>query len=369
MRKSLSGRGEKLMPRRSLAVTLVCLGAVQSAPMMAQENEFVPVSDAMLRSPDPADWLMWRRTFDSWGYSPLDAIDTRNVAKLEIAWSMDLDDAPSQEGIPLVYNGVLYFPGPKDTTYALVAATGDKIWEFRRTLPGDVGKFVPFPETNRNLAIYDRLIIDNGADDTIYALDARSGELAWETKILDYRVNTSKQGSGPLIVNGRAVSGRHCATQGGPDACIITAHDALTGRELWRKRTIPRPGEPGGDSWGDVPDEKRWQVGSWMIPSYDPELDLVYIGTSVTAPAPKYMLAGNDKTYLYHNSTLAIDPRPARRLVLPTRRDHGTSITPMSASCSTRSSRRTRAKCRGSTHVCEAASAGPSSRGFRAKPV
>jgi alcohol dehydrogenase (cytochrome c) len=296
------------MQRRSLAIAVLCLAALQGVPGAAQENSFTPVTDAMLRDPDPADWLMWRRTQNSWGYSQLDQIDASNVSRLTVAWSVELDESPSQEGIPLVYNGIVYFPGPMDVTYALDAASGEQIWQFRRDLPEDVGRYIPFPQTNRNLAIYGNLIIDNGSDDYIYAIDARSGELAWETKVLDYKVNPAKQGSGPLVVGGRLISGRHCATQGGPNACIITAHDAVTGRELWRKRTIPKPGEPGGDSWGDVPDDKRWQVGSWMIPSYDPDLDLVYIGTSVTAPAPKFMLGGNDKTYLYHNSTLALNP-------------------------------------------------------------
>ena len=119
---------------------------------------------------------MWRRTADSWGYSPLDDIDRRNVARLTLAWSVDLDEAPSQEGIPLVYDGVLYFPSPMDVTTAFDAATGKKLWEHRRALPADLGQFVPFPQTNRNLAIYGRLIIDNGADDFIYALDAVTGE-------------------------------------------------------------------------------------------------------------------------------------------------------------------------------------------------
>jgi alcohol dehydrogenase (cytochrome c) len=296
------------MTRRPFPLATALLATLLAAPAMAQ-RDVVPVTDAMLENPDPADWLMWRRTLDSWGYSPLDGIDRRNVARLEVAWSVDLDAAPSQEGIPLVHDGVLYFPSPSDVTTAFDAATGNKLWEHRRALPPDLGQFVPFPQTNRNLAIYGRLIIDNGADDFIYALDAATGEMVWETKILDYKIHHVKQGSAPLVANGVLIAGRNCQPNGGPDACIITGHDARTGQELWRKRTIPKPGEPGGDSWGDVPDERRWHVGAWMIPSYDPVLDLVYVGTSVTAPAPKFMLAGNDKQYLYHNSTLALRPK------------------------------------------------------------
>jgi alcohol dehydrogenase (cytochrome c) len=287
---------------RALAATsasLICLGAAYA------QSAFVPVTDDMLQSPDPADWLMWRRTLDTWGFSPLDQIDRGNVDQLQMVWTRALGPGV-QEGTPLVYAGVLYFPNPSDLVQAIDAATGDLIWEYRRSLPADLGDYFPVSSINRNLAIYGDTIIDTSADDFVYALDALTGELRWENRILDYR-RGAQQTSGPIIANGRIVSGRGCEPEGSPAACIITAHDANTGEELWRRRTIAAPGEPNGDTWGDIPDAERWHVGSWLVPSFDPELNLVFAGTSVTSPAPKFALAGNDLTYLYHNSTLALD--------------------------------------------------------------
>jgi alcohol dehydrogenase (cytochrome c) len=282
------------------ALTLPFATSAQQPPA-----EFVPVTDAMLANPDPADWLMWRRTLDNWGYSPLDEIDRRNVAQLRMVWTRPLN-AGDQEGTPLVYDGILYFPNPFDVTQAFDAATGDLKWEYRRRVPEDAGQYFPAPGNNRNIALYDNLILDNGADGYAYALDARTGQLVWETLILDYK-HGAKNSSGPIVADGKVISGRSCEPEGGPEACVVTAFDAKTGRELWRRRTIPKPGEPGGDTWGNIPYEQRWHVGMWMVPSYDAELRTIYVGTSVTAPAPKFMLGGNNEQYLYHNSTLALD--------------------------------------------------------------
>ena len=137
--------------------------------------------------------------------------------------------------------------------------------------------------------------------------NANTGELVWETQLFDYTQNPARHSAGPIVANGKVISGRSCRPRRGPEACVIMAHDAATGAELWRRRLIPAPGEPGDETWGGVPYEERAHVGSWMVPSFDPELNLIYVGTSVTSPAPKFMLGGVDNKHLYHNSTLALD--------------------------------------------------------------
>ena len=126
-----------------VAGLVAALGAVALpfAHSAAQETTpaLSPVTDAMLANPPPGDWLMWRRTLNSWGYSPLDDIDTRNVAQLRLVWTRPLGDGGYQEGTPLVHDGIMFFPNPNDVTQALNAATGDFIWEYRRRVPDDVG--------------------------------------------------------------------------------------------------------------------------------------------------------------------------------------------------------------------------------------
>ena len=293
----------------ALAFIMVAGAAALSVLHAQNEREFVPVTDAMLQAPAPGDWLMWRRTLAGWGYSPLDQIDRSNVGNLRLVWSRALRDGGRQQGTPLVYDGVIYMPNPNDVIQAIDAVTGDLLWEYQRPLPDDAcERLIPgVCTTNRNLAIYDDLIIDTSVDEYVFALDARTGALVWETQVLDYRTHPANQSTGPIIANGKVISGRSCMPAGGPDACVVTAHDPLTGEELWRRRTIPRPGEPGDETWGGVPDRERRHVGTWMAPSFDPDLNLLYIGTSVTSPAPKFLVGGADNRHLYHNSTLALD--------------------------------------------------------------
>ena len=298
-----------LEPRISSLLTSMLLSTLFLVPIASysQAGEFPSVTDEMLQNPADSDWLMWRRTLDSWGYSPLDQVSRENVDELQLVWTRNLATGTG-EITPLAYNGILFVPQANDIIEAIDAKTGDFIWQYRRDIPEDLyGVVGGNARNNRNLAIYEDRIINTSDDNYIFALDALTGNLEWETEILDYQVNSATHSSGPIIADGLAISGRSCRPWGGPNACVIVAHNASTGEEAWRRRLIPAPGEPGDETWGDVPFESRHHVGSWMVPSYDPELELIILGTSVTSPAPKFYLGGTDNKHLYHNSTLALD--------------------------------------------------------------
>ena len=289
------------MKRIALTIALLAMTLPNSLSTRAQSvRRFVPVTDAMLQKPDPANWMMWRRTLDSWGYSPLSQVNRNNVSQLRMVWTRGMGAGNTQESTPLVYDGVMYLPQPGDFIQAFDAKTGELLWESQRKIEGTRRA------TNRNVAIYGNLIIDTSMDNSVYALDAQTGKVVWDTQILDPK-RPANASSGPIIANGKVIAGRQCQPGATHEGCIITAHDAKTGKELWRTSTIPKPGEPGDETWGGVPMEQRWHVGTWMVPSYDPELNLIYVGTSVTIPAPKFILGGNDNKHLYHNSTLALN--------------------------------------------------------------
>ena len=210
------------IPAGGLRRAILIAGAACLAPAAPAAGQappaaaFVPVTDAMLQDPAPGDWLMWRRTLDGWGYSPLDQIDRGNVGDLRMVWSRAL--APGrQEGTPLAYDGILYMPQASDVIEAIDAVTGDLIWQHRRNLPDDVYDFVGGnARNNRNIAIHGRFIINTSDDNYAFALDAETGEIAWETRIFDYRETPAGHSSGPIIADGRVISGRSCRPAGGP---------------------------------------------------------------------------------------------------------------------------------------------------------
>jgi len=265
-------------------------------------EDYTPVSAAMLEHPPDEDWLMFRRTYDGWAYSPLDQIDETNVGELRLAWSRAMEPG-GQYATPLVHGGVLYIQHPGDVIQALDATDGDLIWEYRRDLERE-GR----SRNRRNMAIFRERLFHLTDDHHLIALDARDGTLLWEVEEEGAGEGIGHMG-GPMVAAGVVVSGRSCSPSGGPNLCYIAGHDPETGRERWRTRTIPGPGDPGDETWGDVPDERRWHVGTWgSVPSYDPQLGLLYWGTSVPAPSLEVLRGTQGRDVLYSNSTLATDP-------------------------------------------------------------
>ncbi|MCH7717071.1 MAG: PQQ-binding-like beta-propeller repeat protein [Gemmatimonadetes bacterium] len=267
--------------------------------------DYDPVTDTELRSPDPGDWLMYRRTYDGWGYSPLDQIDRDNVKGLTLAWSWAMGDGTSQP-TPLVHDGVLYLVSPDNVVQALDAARGTLLWEFRRGF-ADGFETREFNQM-RNLAIYDDKVFLATNDAYMVALDARTGVVAWETQIADWRKGYTNV-SGPLVIDGKVINGINGCARFYEESCFITAHDASTGEELWRTFTVARPGDAGGDTWGDLPFALRGGVDVWLPGSYDPELGLTYWNTAQAKPwvAASRGLTTRDSA-LYSTSTLALDP-------------------------------------------------------------
>jgi len=274
--------------------------------LFAQVKDFKPVTEAMLRSPAPGDWLNWRRTDNAWGYSPLDQINRQNVSQLQLAWSWAMDDTGANEMTPLVYDGIMYLPNPRGVIQALDAATGDLIWQYRPAALAAAAGSDASRGIQRNLAIFGDKIFATTGDAHIIALDARTGKLAWDTKVADSKLGYGYT-SGPIVARGKVIAGMSGCSRYKDDVCFISGHDAATGKEVWRTSTIARPGEPGGETWGDLALTFRAGGDAWIPGSYDPETNLVYIGTAQAKPWAR-AARGTDGDALYTNSTLALDP-------------------------------------------------------------
>jgi alcohol dehydrogenase (cytochrome c) len=293
-----------------LASSLCVVAAVSALPAQQPPRpvaphplleSYTPVTDAMLLDPPAEEWLMWRRTYGHWGFSPLDQVDTTNVGSLRLAWAWTLEGG-LQETTPLVHDGVMFLPQACDFIEAVDARDGTLLWDYRRTR-------VEHPATlacaNRNATLYeDRLYIATH-DAYLVALDARTGAVVWERKVGDWEIGQHYSG-GPMIIKGRVVAGMsgcyHINTR-----CWISAHDADTGDEIWRTYTIPGEDEPGAETWGGVPVEERLGGSAWMPPSYDPELNLIFSGVGVPIRWGAVQRGTEDGAVLYTNSTIALN--------------------------------------------------------------
>jgi alcohol dehydrogenase (cytochrome c) len=273
-----------------------------AATVFAQAPTFRPVTEQMLAAPAEGDWLMYNRTYDSQRYSPLKQINKANVKQLKLAWSLG-QAAGAQEAIPLVHDGIMYLQAPGATIQALDATNGDLKWEYKRKVPANVATGAR-PKT---IAIYGDMVYSTMPDSFVVAVDAKTGELRWESK-MDTRGHTS----GAVMAGDKVISGGAC---GGVAAnCYLAANDAKTGKLLWKFYTAARSNEPGGDTWGATPDDKR-VAGAWGLGgTYDPINKLVIWSVANPTPNTRLERHGDYKAVpmvspveLYSNCTIALD--------------------------------------------------------------
>ncbi len=284
----LGGRAEAPVPQTPRG--LVVPGEVKN---------YTPVTDAMLRSPDPSDWLMIRRDYHANDYSPLNQITTQNVKDLELQWVWAMNEGTNQPA-PVVHNGIMFLNNPGNIVQALDARTGNLIWENRigATATGS---------SQRGLAIYDDKVYVTTSDAHIYALDARTGKNVWDTVIGDRKQSNYSTSSGPIIINGRVVQGLGGCAKYQEEKCFISAYDAQTGKEVWRFYTIAKEGEPGGDTWGKLPNLFRAGGETWITGSFDPDLNLTYWGVAQSKPWMRASRQSGNGATLYANSTVALN--------------------------------------------------------------
>ncbi len=265
-------------------------------------KNYTAVTDAMLRNPDPADWLMIRRDYKASSFSPLNQINAQNVGDLRLVWSWAMQDGVilGNQPAPIVHSGVLFVNNNGGVLQALDAKTGELIWENR------YGANPGWPSI-RGITVYGDNVYVTSAAAHLMAFDARTGKVVWDTTIGNRSKNEHSTTSGPLAVNGKLIQGLSgCQTFGG-EKCFISAYDAKTGKELWRFWTVALTGEPGGDTWGTLPDALRVGAETWITGSYDPDLNLTYWGTAQAKPWMRVSRGSGNGSTLYANSTLALN--------------------------------------------------------------
>jgi len=226
----------------------------------------------------PQNWFMYSGDYRSQRHSGLAAVTPANVKDLEIKWIYQAKITEKLETTPLVVDGVMYITLPPSDVAALDAATGVRLWEYKRSMP-------PLPQVccgqvNRGVAIQGDRLFAATVDAHVIALDRKTGRLLWDTEMIDYRTGYSGTHA-PLVVKDKVlvgVAGGEYGIRG-----FIDAYDVATGERRWRFHTVAGPGEFGRETWaGD-----SWKTGGssvWLTGSYDPELNLTYWGTGNPGP-------------------------------------------------------------------------------------
>jgi alcohol dehydrogenase (cytochrome c) len=265
-------------------------------PQVLQNYKLLAADD--LKKPADGDWPMVRRTYNGWGYSPLDQITPANVTRLQPAWIFSTGVANGHEAAPIVNNGVMFVATPGNQVIAIDAKSGQLLWRYRRPLPQDV---ILLHGTSRGVGLYGDKVFFAAGEAVLVALDAKTGKEVWTTKVEENK-NGYYMSVAPLVADGKVIvgaSGGEVGVRG-----FVAAFDPDSGKELWRTYAVPAPGEPGSETW---PKGDQWKTGGasvWVTGTYDPDTNLTFWGTGNGGPWMGDQRPGDN---LYTSSTIAID--------------------------------------------------------------
>ncbi len=263
---------------------------------------------------EPGNWMSIGRTYNEQRFSPLKTINDRNVGQLGLAWYMDLDVKRGQEATPIVVDGVMYFSTEWSKVFAVNAATGEKLWSYDPKVPPEWGVNACCDVVNRGVAAWRGKIFVGTLDGRLVALDAATGKPVWETLTIDPKYRYTITGA-PRVVKGKVLIGNGGAEMGVRG--YVSAYDADTGKLAWRFYTVPGdPSKPfenaamekAAKTWSG----EWWKLGGggtvWDSIVYDPELDLLYIGTGNGTPWDRRARSPQGEDNLFTCSIVALKP-------------------------------------------------------------
>lgn len=326
----LAARGKSKLPsharHRVMVGATAALLLVPAALLLPAVREQLGQTDFGTRiinaDKEPGNWLSTGRNYEETRFSSLDEINTTNVGSLQLAWSYDLDTNRGQESTPLAVDGVLYTTSAWSKVQAFDSATGKLLWQFDPEVPGNVAVKACCDVVNRGAAYWDGKIYVGTIDGRLIAINAKTGKQIWSVLTVDPKSNQTITGA-PRIVKGRVIIGNGGAEFGARG--YVTAYDVDTGAKVWRFYIVPgQPGRPDGEV-SDKPlaekASKTW-AGQWWSPehggggggtvwdsmAYDPELDLLYIGTGNGSFWNKAYRSPGDGDNLFIASVLALRP-------------------------------------------------------------
>ena len=249
----------------------------------------------------PRNVLTYGMSYSQSRFSPLSQINRDTVRRLVPAWSYSLNNNTGEESQPLIYDGVMYVTS-QNKTVAVDVLSGKEIWNTPVEYAADTARVVCCGIVNRGSAIYEGKLFRSTLDARVIALDMKTGKEVWSAKSGEAKDGIAMTGA-PIIANGVLIAGMAGAEYGSRG--YIEGYDPKDGKRLWRRYTVPRPGEPGAETW---PDDAANASGgsSWTTGTYDPELDILYWGIGNPAPWNALLRKGDN---LFTNTIMAVRPK------------------------------------------------------------